>query len=378
MQSTAGNTLRILVAPLDWGLGHTTRCFPIVDALRNAGAEVILSGTEIQKAVFEKDFPDCKFLPLKGYRIFYGKNEKKFVWKMLIQLPKLLRVISHEHRWLKKIIREEKIDGVISDNRFGLHHAKIPCVFITHQLLIKNKCGNFIEKILQRINYKYINKFNTCWIPDNAETPNLAGALSHPKRMPKIDCTFIGILSRMKMLHEEKIKNHILIILSGPEPQRTLFEKIILNQLENFSGTATVVRGLPFEEKKIFQKNGINIYNHLPKEALNKEMCRAEYIICRSGYSSVMDFCAIGAKPILIPTPAQTEQEYLAEYLAQQNFCITVSQHDFDLMRLLNQARTTAFKNPFQKENNLLQTAVKKFIEECNERKNPNFQISQN
>lgn len=359
------NKLKILVAPLDWGLGHTTRCIPVIYELLALGVEVVLAGNKVQRSLLQKEFPDCRFLKLEGYNITYSNRGKGFVWKILRQAPQIAGAVSKERQWLLALIKKEKIDGVISDNRFGLYCKKIPTVFITHQLRIKTGIGRGTESLLQKFNYNYINRFSKCWIPDYVGHPNLAGELAHPEKLPKTICEYIGPLSRMNSLPEKRIACHLLIMLSGPEPQRTLFEKMIFEQLPDLNGAATVVRGLPAETAKLSSTNGVTIYNHLPKDELNKEMCRAEYVICRSGYSSVMDIHAAGAKSILAPTPGQTEQEYLAEYLASQNFCITASQQNFNLKSLLKEARNFNFQNSFGQNRNSLRQAVQKFIEEC-------------
>lgn len=341
---------KILIAPLDWGLGHTTRCIPIIYHLLNGGAEVLLAGNEIQQAVLQKEFPACTFLPLHGYQVSYSKSPKTLAWKILKQAPSIMTAIKAENKWLNKIIQQHKIDAVISDNRFGLYSDKVPCIFLTHQLYIKSNMGPVTEWLIQKTNYRYINRFSACWVPDFESSPNLAGQLSHPKKKPMQQLHYIGPLTRMQPKSVAQQPGHVLIILSGPEPQRSMFEQTIFQQLQNFTGSATIVRGLPANKNCPPSTSGITMYNHLAKDDLNKEMCRAEYIIGRTGYSTVMDLTAFKLKAILVPTPGQPEQEYLGEYLSAQKFCITASQQDFNLQQLLLKATTFQFKNPFLNE----------------------------
>lgn len=364
MTRISENKIKVLVAPLDWGLGHTTRCIPIIYELISLDVEVILAGNDTQRALLQREFPDCKFLRLEGYNISYSSTRSDFVLKVLQQVPSMLKTIRAENNWLDKTIEEYKIDAVISDNRFGLHTKKVPCIFITHQLLIKNDLGKIAERTIQRFNYQQINHFTKCWIPDFENDPNLAGALSHPEKMPSIPCEYIGFLTRIKRVEVQKIKGHILIMISGPEPQRTLFEKIIFEQLESFNGTATVVRGKPADTVPPPLINGVAVFNHLAKEDLNKELCRAEFVVCRTGYSSVMDIAGLDVKPILVPTPGQTEQEYLAKYLSKQNFCITSTQQNFNLKLLLQKAQKFQFENPFRQKKYNLSEIVKVFVRE--------------
>ena len=192
MTSLAGK--KLLVAPLDWGLGHATRCVPVISDLLNNDCEVWLAGEGKQEKLLREEFPSLSFLPLKGYRIKYAKNG--LTGKILLQIPSILRSIKEENKWLKEQVNKFGFEAVVSDNRYGLYHEKIFSVFITHQLCIKSSLGKWSEKILQQWNYKFINRFHECWVPDEKGENNLAGELSHPVKMPLIPTKYIGALSR--------------------------------------------------------------------------------------------------------------------------------------------------------------------------------------
>jgi uncharacterized protein (TIGR00661 family) len=339
---------KLLVAPLDWGLGHATRCVPIIRDLLNNNCEVWLAAEGAQEKLLREEFPLLPFLPLKGYRIKYAKNG--MTGKLLIQIPSILRSVKEENNWLKKQVARHGFDVVISDNRYGLYHEKVFSVFITHQLRIKSSLGKWSEDALQKWNYKLISKFNECWIPDEKEENNLAGELSHPAKLPSIPLKYIGSLSRFKKSDIEEIKDHLLVILSGPEPQRTILENKIIDQIVNYPGTATIIRGLPGEKNILLSTNSIHFYNHLNTDELNKEMMRCEFIIGRSGYSTVMDIAALQKKSILIPTPGQTEQEYLADHLLKRRFAFCVAQKYFSLQQSIEGARS--FEYQFQATKN--------------------------
>ena len=328
---------KLLVAPLDWGLGHATRCVPIIRELLNNHCEVWLAGEGAQEKLLREEFSSLPFLPLKGYRIKYSRNA--LAVKMLMQIPSILRSIKDENDWLKAKVEEHGFDAVISDNRYGLYHEKIFSVIITHQLRIKSSLGKLSENILQNWNYKLINKFNECWVPDEAGEHNLAGELSHPIKLPSIPIKYTGPLSRFEKKNIEEIKDQLLIILSGPEPQRTIFENIIVEQVVNYNGTATIIRGLPAEKNIIPSTNQILFYNHLVAVELNNEMLKAEFVIGRSGYSTVMDIAALKKKSILTPTPGQTEQEYLADHLKKKRIAWPVKQKEFSLLKNLEEAK---------------------------------------
>ena len=336
---------RILVAPLDWGLGHTTRCIPIIQELVLHGCEVMIAGNEEQEILLKKEFPSLSFLPLTGYNIRYANPGHNLLWKMMRQLPRLKKTIQYERQWLKEKVNEFNFDAVISDNRYGLYHKKIPSIFITHQLSIKSP-WKWTEKIIQKNNYKYINRFNECWIPDQEENNNLSGELSHPEKKPSCTLKYIGNLSRFKRSGAAEIKDHLLIVLSGPEPQRSIFENLIISQISQYDGSATVVRGLPGSTSVVPSTNSIHFYNHLPSEKLNIEMEKAEFVIARSGYSTIMDAAALNKKCILVPTPGQTEQEYLAKYLSEKQMCLVILQKNFSFIKALNTAAEFSFRFP--------------------------------
>jgi UDP-N-acetylglucosamine transferase subunit ALG13 len=328
---------KLLVAPLDWGLGHATRCVPIIRDLLNNNCEVWIAGEGSQEKLLREEFPSLPFLPLKGYRIKYAKNW--LAGKLFLQIPSILRSIKEENSWLKEQVSKHGFDAVISDNRYGLYHENIFSVFITHQLRIKSSLGKLSENVLQKWNYNLIGKFNECWIPDDEGENNLAGELSHPVKLPPIPVKYISSLSRFKKLDIEEIKDHLLVILSGPEPQRTILENNIIDQIVNYAGTATIVRGLPGEKNILPSTNTIHFYNHLNTDKLNTEMMKSEFVISRSGYSTVMDIAELQKKSILIATPGQTEQEYLADHLMEKQFAISTKQNSFSLSKMIEEAR---------------------------------------
>ncbi len=360
---------RILVAPLDWGLGHATRCIPVIKELLANNCDVWLAGEGVQEALLRFEFPDLPFLSLAGYRIQYSKSKKRLQWKIILQIPKIIATIRKEHSWLQKMVSTHDFNAVISDNRFGFYHHTIPAVFITHQLRIKSKLGIWSEKILQRWNYRYINRFSECWIPDEEGKNNLAGELSHPVIKPDIPVKYIGILSRFEkkatnsfLFTGDKGKDHLLLILSGPEPQRTTLENKIIDDVSHYPGTATIVRGLPSSLSIIPSTGMIKFYNHLSAKELNEEMEKADWVISRCGYSTVMDLVKLQKKSILIPTPGQTEQEYLAKYLQQKKVAICIDQDNFSIASMLSEANKFNYQLPDLNSPSCLEQTIRDFI----------------
>lgn len=279
-----------------------------------------------------------------------------------MQLPRILNSIWREGRWLKRKVAGHGIDAVISDNRYGLYHKKIPCIFITHQLCIKVPGGKRAERWIQKINYRFIQRFTACWVPDLAARPGLAGDLSHPDLQPALPVTYIGPLSRFEKLNLPEIAQHLLVLLSGPEPQRTLLEEKLISELVHYNGTATLVRGLPGNASMMPSTNMIRIYNHLPQEVLNEELHKAGMVICRSGYSTLMDLAALSKKSILVATPGQTEQEYLAQLHLQQKSASTAEQSSFSLAEALDKANLFSFQAFPSSGKNELSAAVGRLL----------------
>ena len=331
--------IRVLIAPLDWGLGHATRCLPIIYELLRKGCEVCVACNERQAHLMRTEVPDAQIIPLPGYNFRYSKLGALNKLATIFQVPKILIAIKREHRWLRDVFKKESFDLIISDNRYGFYNQTAYSVCITHQLQIQVPGNKWLQRILQKWNYYFINRFNECWIPDFKVEPNLAGELSHPEVLPKIVVRYIGLLSRFENIVVSTRKPvDILILISGPEPQRTVLEEKIVDQLQKIKRSAIVVRGLP-EMKDVRESfNNISFFNHLPAQELNELMSNAQVVISRSGYSTVMDIIQLGKKSILVPTPGQTEQEYLAAYLMEKKWCLSFPQNKFFIESALQEA----------------------------------------
>jgi uncharacterized protein (TIGR00661 family) len=341
------NIQTVLVAPLDWGLGHATRCIPIINALIANNFRVILAAERGQQALLQKEFPQLLILPLTGYRMGYSKHKKWLPIKLALQIPKIIAAIKREQKWLNNIIHKYSIDLVISDNRYGLYHHTIPSVIITHQLQIQTP--KWLQAAVTKLNYRWINRFTQCWIPDFAEGPGIAGKLSHPPKLPSIPVHYVGALSRFKQMETSThFEYDFLILLSGPEPQRSLLENLLLQKAKYSSYRFLLVRGKPGSTDTIAVSNNITVYNHLPTDALENTYKKSKWVICRSGYSTIMELLSIQKKAVLIPTPGQTEQEYLAIILAKQGLAFSIEQTEITSRDFLNEVANFSFNTvPF-------------------------------
>lgn len=318
---------RILIAPLNWGLGHATRCIPIIKALIYEGFEPVIASDGAALELLKKEFKGILSIELPSYDITYAKNGKMFKWKLLIDSPKILKAIWDEHQMTKKIVKKFDINGVISDNRLGVFSNKVPSVFITHQI---NVMSGSSTKMSTWIHQKIINKFDVCWVPDVEGFPNLSGKLGRTKNS-KLNIKYIGPLSRLQF-KEKLILYDLMVLLSGPEPQRTLLENHLMNELKSFTGKVLFVRGVMESEKQIHHQDNIEIHNFMVAKELEKAINSSTMVLSRSGYTTVMDLACLKKMCFFIPTPGQYEQVYLAKkymkeglvpYNTQEKFKIT-------------------------------------------------------
>jgi uncharacterized protein (TIGR00661 family) len=315
---------------LNWGLGHASRVVPIIKLLLENNLNVIVASSGESEKYLQIEFPELRFIILPNYKIKYSRSNSQ-VLSMLGLSPRILYCSIIEHFRLKKIISQNNIDIVISDNRFGLWNSNVYSIFITHQLKVIFPRGlKAFEFIYQKILRCFIRHYDECWVPDYSGKANLAGDLAHKNNKLK-SIKYIGALSRFSYaeniaLHDEEFD--MLFILSGPEPQRSLFEEIVYREIDSSSLKFAIVRGT--SEKKVLKYPcpSINIASTNELYSLIK---KSKLVVCRSGYSSVMDLVVMNKKAVLIPTPGQTEQEYLAKYLSEQGLFKSIKQREFSL-----------------------------------------------
>jgi hypothetical protein len=304
---------KTLICPLNWGLGHATRCVPIIRQLVAEGHELVIVADGFPLAFLRQQFPLLRFIELPSYSICYSGGKSQ-VGAMIFNMPNIIKGIIREHFWLRNLLQREHFDQVISDNRFGMWHKRVHSVYITHQVMIKMpKIMKFLEPLVHRIHKVFINRYNECWIPDRLEN-GLSGDLSHKYALPR-NAKFIGTLSRFQGLEnvQKDSEFEVVAVVSGVEPQRTIFEEKLIGQFKYRPEKMLIVRGEPNRSLNKRQIGGVTLVSHLPDSELAAALLGAKRIICRSGYSSIMDLDTLKClhKAELIPTPGQTEQEYL-------------------------------------------------------------------
>ncbi len=357
----------VLVAPLNWGLGHATRCIPLIYGLQALGCEVLTASDGASRSLLVEEFPLLTHLSSPHTPIRYSSSKWLFGWAMLKLMPRFWRQIKKEQKWIVATASKYHIDAIVADNRYGLAHPTIPSVIITHQLGVRTGYGRYTDSMMQKLIYRYIDRFKQVWVPDVKEEPSLAGALSHPLTLPKVPVQYMGVLNRLSKGQPAGATTgqQVLVLLSGPEPQRTLLEKIILEQAASFTGQLILVRGLPAtrtdavvqnstEQQKgtnqalaqLYGVSRVRIFDHLNAGELQALLPSVEYIICRSGYTTLMEMIPLHKKLVLIATPGQPEQTYLAAYADSQHYAPQFLQEKFSLVHALSTASHYPYRFP--------------------------------
>lgn len=360
---------RILVCPLDWGLGHATRCIPLIRELDSAGATVVIASDGPQLKLLRTEFPELEWVVLPGYEMKYSKKTGAG-YMVLRNVLRIAAKIIKEHFLLRSIIGKYSIDGVISDNRYGLWNRKVQTVFITHQLnIITPGALKFTQPVLRRITRYFVEKYNECWIPDTRDEGNLSGKLSHGYSNPE-NTYYIGLLSRFDK--KETARNgkqyDLVASVSGPEPQRTLFENKLLGQLPVDGKMCLIIRGIPGDTQITNLRHNLDTANHLTGTQFHGILSKRPIIVCRSGYSTLMDIAFTRNRAILIPTPGQTEQEYLARSLEKKGFYLTCNQHDLNLENAL--INLEQFKpGPLAEAGPMYAVFIRRFVRQIEESK---------
>jgi uncharacterized protein (TIGR00661 family) len=339
MKSGSVENRKVLICPLDWGIGHATRCVPLIRIFTEKGFRVVVAADGRPLEFLKREFPGIPFVVFPGTKIRYPERSG-FTWRMMRLAPRFLYEIVKEHRFIRRLIDSEKPAVVVSDNRYGLWTKRCHTILITHQLSIEVPRGlQWAQPLMGRMIRYFAGRFDECWIPDFEQPVTLAGKLSHPPRLPH-NALYTGILSRFSMKSQLRDPGapdgfEILVLLSGPEPQRTILEKKLVRQLVNTDLRTAIVRGVTEKTEREQISPNIVMFSHLETPVLQSIMNEVLVVVSRSGYSSIMDLVSMGKRAIFIPTPGQTEQEYLARYLMEKKIFFSMEQDKFDLIYAL-------------------------------------------
>ncbi len=330
-----------MVAPINWGLGHATRCIPLIKKLEEKGFIPIIASDGAALELLKKEFPHLEAFELPSYNITYTSRGSLLKWKLLLDSPYILKNIKKEKKATRVLVEKLNLHGIISDSRFGVRYKHLPNIFITHQLNVLSGNTTFLSS---KLHQRYIRKYDECWIPDSPGKPNLSGFLGHSK-MRTNSVKYMGIISRF---NKETVpqKYDYMVLLSGPEPQRSLLEEILFRELQKSAQKILFVRGVVSDEQPKMAAPNMVIKNYLFGKELEQALNSSEVVIARSGYTTLMDLAKLEKKAFFIPTPGQFEQEYLAERMRKLGFAPSCRQEDFDLEKLEKVGDFTGLKDP--------------------------------
>lgn len=396
--------MHILVAPLDWGLGHATRCIPIINYLLRQHHSIHIAANGRALALLRQEFPHLPYTELAGYDIRYPNNKNSAgagTWAMAAamchQVPRILYRIWREYRTTQTLVQAQKIEVIISDNRYGCRSPLTRNILVCHQIFIQIPPPfAWLMPCVAYLHQWFIASFDQCWIPDYADPSlSLSGSLSRYRPLPAAKYVFIGILSRFaplldvcplpaltqgnmsstiegnrntttdidrlsqqnkpsalqpQVLPQQVSQPHhakrqyryfaqetndlplLLVLISGPEPSRSDFERLILAQVNDYRGNIFIVRGMAEgTQLPYLYTPRVMIADHLDAQSLRQLLIDADKVIARAGYSTVMDLAALQKKALLVPTPGQTEQMYLGQYLAQRALFGCIAQNKLRL-----------------------------------------------
>lgn len=327
----------VAICPLNWGLGHASRCIPLIHLALKKGNEVIIASDGQALVWLKREFPQLKFYELPSYNVSYPYTS--IVLNAVSNFYRITSAIFAERKMMETIIRKEKIHFLLSDNRYGLQTVHCKTAFMCHQMHIYHP-KKWLSKCINLVHQFFLKRSKSILIPDFEQEPGLAGLLSH--QMPlsiRKRAFYTGPLTNLK-IETAPNPSGILILLSGPEPQRTLLEDKLIDLFENTGEVdkITLIRGTekPLLKTPAFRK----IIDLASSELVNQAINESKAIICRSGYSTIMDLHNYQGKILYIPTPGQTEQEYLSQLHADGNKVFQVNQSELNekhLEELLNQ-----------------------------------------
>ncbi len=357
----------ILVAALNWGLGHATRCVPVIKALERLDAKVILASDGAALNLLKAEFPHLPAFHLPSYNVRYQTTS--MIWNLARQMPRITYAIRAEQWATERLIREHGITGIISDNRYGCFSPRAQSVLLTHQIRLRVP-NAALQWAANQVLHRALRKFDSIWVPDVEHKHNLSGELSHPP-LKGFDLDYIGLLSRFTAVHESEhsISNvqgpisNVAVVLSGPEPQRTYLERILMEQALTLPPKFVFVKGKTQIREHHFVAENVEVVSYLTSTDLNSLLQTCQVVVCRAGYSSLMDLAALGGKKaILIPTPGQTEQEYLGDLFARQGLFICQKQEEIDLEAGLRGVEKTTGFPPEQFDMNAFEAVIEAWL----------------
>jgi UDP:flavonoid glycosyltransferase YjiC (YdhE family) len=339
---------KVLFGILDWGLGHATRSVAIIEALRANGADIEVASRGTALSWLRQRYPEVAMCEKPGKSISYA--ERFNTVKIASQLPAFAASIKEEQTFVAALHQENHYDLIISDNCYGFFHPEVYSVFITHQLEVDLPLA--LRSVFKSTIKSWIRPFNTVWIPDTPEHI-FSGKLS--KVSSDMPVEYLGPISHLPIAIRSPYP--LVGMVSGPEPHRALMERALIDLFLKDGRQAIVIAGDPRREET--SQGNVTIKPNPTAGELSALLRGAETLVCRSGYSSLMDLAIIGKRAILVPTPGQPEQTYLANLWHETFGYAMMSQSELETAKSLPMVTGLA---PTYKGNSL-EVAVKRLIE---------------
>ncbi len=310
---------RILAAILDWGLGHASRMVPVIECLAANNAEVLLASSGAAASYLRQRFPQMTLLELPAPSIRYDSLGASTA--LIRQALSQKSWNAKQHAWTQLQAQDHRIDAIISDNVYGAWSPEIPSVLISHQLQLP---APLFGKMINRELGRWLTNFDQIWVPDTPD--GIAGKLTQSPFCEK-PIHYLGTLSRLKPVENVEKQYTCVALISGPEPQRSIFEKHCLAYLQRLPGRKAVIRGKATSATSLSNiPADTDTFDFLDGQELATLLQSANYVLCRSGYSTLCDLSALGCSAIVVPTPGQYEQLYLAKRAADKGWALTTGQ----------------------------------------------------
>ncbi|MCQ2106147.1 MAG: glycosyl transferase family 28 [Fibrobacter sp.] len=365
--------MKVLVAPLDWGLGHATRCIPVIREFLRQGAEVELAVVKSNAKLLRGIFPELRQRLAPSYNIVYPKHGYNMGLWLAKNGAHLNSVIRFEHRYVEEMVERHHYDVVLSDNRFGFYSRKAKSIYMTHQRRIAFPPAlSALESVGMMWHASVMRHFDEVWVPDIPEEPGYAGNMSHVRYCPR-SVRYVGALSRFEnapseneggtLLESIPLENpqyKFVAVVSGVEPARSRFEKKLAEAFAGIPGRHLIIQGRPAAGIKTWTEGNVDFCTHLQDAAFSAAVRGAEHVVSRGGYSTVMDMAVLGASCIFVPTPGQYEQVILGRNLARAGFAYNIDEKDLSAGSLLR--CSGSMKLPQVAKNDLLHKAVSEVL----------------
>jgi len=366
----SGSPKHFLVTPLDWGLGHAGRCVPVIRSLLSRNQRVTVAASGNIARMLAAEFRALPFVPVVNYGIRYGGGPVSLAARFPFMVMRVMFCALQEHRQARRLVGDLGVDAIISDNRFGFFTRTTVNVYISHQLCVLMPKGfGWLERLVRCGLVTSAGWYDRLWIPDYGGDDNLTGDLTRKYPLPPHH-RFVGPLSRFAGLPADTVKGpgpDLLVMLSGPEPQRSMLEHTVIAQAGAFGGSVVVLRGLPGDAPAVSAPGHVTLVNHASSPEIGRLLRSAKSIVCRGGYSTIMELDCLGRSAVLVPTPGQSEQEYLCERMERLGRFVCAPQRGFSLALSLEKLAALPVRSSADNRTDGLESAVTELVDHVND-----------